>query len=89
MVDGVGVRWMVRIYDPLVKSISIIDKRFAYRFKKTNRSRSKLYYLFDKDPTLYQVKNEENDARESKKSEASNSGKSGKSSGKSGNKATK
>jgi ribosomal protein L19 len=63
MVDGVGVKWMIRIYDPLIKSISIIDKRFAYRFKKTTRSRSKLYYLFDKDPTLYQVKNDENDVR--------------------------
>ena len=67
MVDGVGVKWMIRIYDPLVKSISIIDKRFAYRFKKTKRSRSKLYYLFDKDPSIYQVKNEDIDVKHTPK----------------------
>ena len=58
---GIGYTKEFKLYDPLLKSIEVVNKGQGYGGRK--RRRSKLYYLKDKPVALYQVKYKDNEGR--------------------------
>lgn len=55
MEQGSTVIRQIKIYNPLITDIKVLQRDFIHDGKKRTR-RSKLYYMLDRDPSNYTVK---------------------------------
>ena len=53
--DGSPVVRQIKIYNPLISDVKVLEKAFIHGGKKRVR-RSKLYYLLERDPQEYMVR---------------------------------